>query len=201
MTTKVLARQLAKDVVAERSTLFWQDSDFRKLVNFNKITNREQDRIFNELEMTALGYLLLFLDDRLLDKKDEKDFVVYINTRELIVPVFLSLMEEAGLTNYHLVLWRSLIKERMKEYKLDTDFIMKESSNWDVFQGRDRVLIPTWARIITVSVSGLRHIRKNDKTPLKDPLWKYLRRWLISLEVDIIRSIKSSDLKHLNVLN
>lgn len=201
MTTKVLARQLAHNVVAQKSTSLWHESSFRKLVGFNKITNKEQDRIFNELEMTALGYLLLFLDERLMDKKDDREFVVYINTRELMVEEFLSLMEDAGLTHYHLSLWRSLIKERMKEYKSDTDFIMKESSEWEVFQGKDRVLMPTWARIVTVSASSLRYIRKNDKTSLEDPLWTCLRRWLISLEVDIIRSIKSSDLKHLNVLN
>ncbi len=47
-------------IIAEASFSFWNTKSFRALVNFEKIDQTEQDRIFNELEVTGLGLAALY---------------------------------------------------------------------------------------------------------------------------------------------
>ncbi|MDO8499000.1 MAG: hypothetical protein Q7S44_04410 [bacterium] len=47
------------EIVAQASYDLWKDEEFRKMVNFETLSQTEQDRIFNELEVTLLGLVFL----------------------------------------------------------------------------------------------------------------------------------------------
>ena len=201
MSTRELSRKLVSEVVAQGSFAVWKSSDFRKLVDFNKISNKKQDKIFNELEITALCYVLFFLEERIKKNENNINFAVYVNTRELVVGEFISLMSKTGVGGSGIRMWNVFVEKRFKEYEKDIELVMEKSSNWDVFKGKDKFLRPTWSRIITISINSLKNIRENDDTPLEDPLWQYIRHWLIGLEVELIKFFKDTDFKDLYVLN
>lgn len=200
LSTKDISKEIVKNIVASGSYDLWRQKEFRDSINFFKIGAREQDRIFNELEVTALGYVTFFLEERLTNKRHKDNYVVYANVGELVGDEFLSLMEEIGVTDREMRLWRQLIDMRLKEYRSDMALIMKESSKWKAFAGKDKHLRPAWARIITLSINSMRHI-KGEKVALSDDMWPIMRHWLISLEVELVKVFKEADLKSVKVLN
>lgn len=186
--------------MAAKSYSLWKDGEFRRLVGFTKLTNKQQDKIFNDLQVTALLYVILFLEEK--SANNDQHSVVYSNIGEYTVDAFLDMMASAQLSDRQIALWRKLIEKREKEYKSDLDYIMKESKHWDVFDGEDRLLRETWGRVIALSLGALGHIRKNsEEASAKDPLWVIVRRWLVSIEVELVQTFKDTDLKDLKVLN
>ena len=67
---KLLSTKLS-EIVAETAFEFWQSIEFRKLIDFNQIPQAEQDRIFNELEVTGLGLLDLHLNFKVKNAPDK----------------------------------------------------------------------------------------------------------------------------------
>jgi hypothetical protein len=193
-----MASVIVRDIVAIKSYALWSDNQFREFIDFVKITNKQQDKIFNDLQVTALLYLLLFLDERA--NKNDASSIIYSNIGEYTVDAFIAMMEDAELTGKQIALWRELIKRRESEYRKDLGYVMKESQKWDVFAGEDRLLRDTWGRVATLSLGVLKHIRK-AKSSIKDPLWRVIRRWLISLEVELIQVFKDTDMDEIKVLN
>jgi len=51
------------EYIARSGFKVWQDKNFRRMVDFKNLSQTEQDRIFNEIEVTGLGLLALYLDD------------------------------------------------------------------------------------------------------------------------------------------
>ena len=193
-----MASVIVRDIVSIKSYALWSDNQFREFIDFVKITNKQQDKIFNDLQVTALLYLLLFLDERA--NKNDASSIIYSNIGEYTVDAFIAMMEDAELTGKQIALWRELIKRRESEYRKDLGYVMKESQKWDVFAGEDRLLRDTWGRVATLSLGVLKHIRK-AKSSIKDPLWRVIRRWLISLEVELIQVFKDTDMDEIKVLN
>ena len=183
-----------------KSYSLWKGSKFREATGFSGLSNKEQDKIFNDLEITALIYTLLFLEDR-ASKKNDKDDVVYLNIGEYIISAFLELMVGAQVSNTQLKLWRKLIELRQREYRKNVDYTMKESREWGVFEPGDKLLHQVWGRILALSLGTLKHIKHDSKASIKDPLWPVLRRWLVGLEVELTQIFKDTDLRELKVLN
>jgi hypothetical protein len=200
MSTKEFASQLSAEIVAAKSYSLWKDSAFRDQNNFKKISNKLQDKIFNELQVTALLYVMFFLEEKGEEVKN-RHAVVYSNIAEYMERAFIELMADVEISSAHLSLWEKLIKKRADEYRKDMKFVRKESNNWDVFEGEDKFLRETWVRIITLSLATTKLIKKDTKTTMKDPVWKTIRRWLISIEVELNETFKETDLKTLKVLN
>lgn len=198
ISAREMASVIVRDIVAIKSYALWSDNQFREFIDFVKITNKQQDKIFNDLQVTALLYLLLFLDERA--NKNDASSIIYSNIGEYTVDAFIAMMEDAELTGKQIALWRELIKRRESEYRKDLGYVMKESQKWDVFAGEDRLLRDTWGRVATLSLGVLKHIRK-AKSSIKDPLWRVIRRWLISLEVELIQVFKDTDMDEIKVLN
>lgn len=166
-------------VAANSSFEFWQRKDFRLYVNFQSLSKTEQDRMFNELEVSVLGLFTLNLDYAVSVAKEEYKKPLGIFQKEIVVG-FLQLFLELGIEKKFIDQWEELISMRFKEYRQHFKTAVKESDSWKELRG-DEEMRQTWARIETITIDCLTHIRRGD-VGKDDPLWKLLRKWLISLE-------------------
>ena len=178
-----VAKNLAM-MIAEKSFELWERKDFRSLVNFAAIGKTEQDRIFNELEVTGLGFIKFHLDNQRLRADDEaKDFFLS-EIQKRIPQQFLAKMTEMGVEQKFVKIWDKLIKLRFDEYEEDLKLAHLQSANREEVKGDKKWFQPIWASIETMAICGLQHIRRGKTTP-KDPLWKMLRKWLLEMEKDL----------------
>lgn len=173
--------QRIANLVASSSFEFWTRKDFRLYVNFNSLDKTEQDRIFNELEVSVLGLFTLHLDNAIsLTSAKEKKIVLNL-LKESISSGFLQMMSDLGIENKFLKEWKILIDMRIDEYKKDFKTAVKESSNWKELKNEDEEMKLAWSRIETITIDCLTHIRRGD-VKKEDPLWKLLRKWFITLD-------------------
>ncbi|MBF8249436.1 MAG: hypothetical protein HW400_37 [Candidatus Levybacteria bacterium] len=169
-------------VVASSAFEFWQRKDFRLYVNFQSLSQTEQDRMFNELEVSVLGLFTLSLDYAISVAKEEYGKLLEVLQKEITYG-FLQLFLDLGTEKKFVDQWNKLIEMRFKEYHEHLKAAVKESSSWKELKGDEEVR-QTWARIETITIDCLTHIRRGD-VKKDDPLWKLLRKWFISLEAQI----------------
>lgn len=199
MSTREFAARIVRDVVATKSYMLWKSGSFREAASFFKLTNKAQDRAFNDLEVTALIYALFFLKERAVKRKSES--IVFLDIAEYLEGAFLELMAEARVNARQLMQWKKLIAKREAEYRLSVDYALRESAEWGIFGAGDGDVREAWGRILALSLGVLKYIRGNGKASVKDPLWPVLRRWLVSLEAELNQLFKETDLADVKVLN
>ena len=179
-------------LIAQRSYALWNGKEFRKLVSFESISQTEQDRIFNELEVTGLGFLQFHLQERAVSTGDESQSKFYEELGERVPVQFVENLRELGVSRKHVSLWRKLIKMRFQEYAEDLKLSYLGSARWKELQGKNTWFKSIWARIETLAIDSLHHIRRG-KTDPHDPLWKVLRKWLAELEKDLTLLFRKLD--------
>ncbi len=190
-TAKLIAgasKNLAQ-VVASSSFEFFQRKDFRLYVDFNNLSQTEQDRMFNELELSVLGLFILHFEHAVLSSEKEEQRLVFKALGKDLASAFVQLFIDLGIEKKFIDQWNMLIDMRLKEYREDFEAAMKESSGWKEFKNETQQTKITWARIETITIDCLTHIRRG-KVEEKDPLWKLLRKWLISIEAQIAPMMK-----------
>lgn len=170
--------------VAHSSFEFFQRKDFRLYVDFNKLSQTEQDRMFNELELSVLGLFILHLDHAISFTQKEEQVLVFKAFRKDLAPAFVQLFIDLGIQRKFIDQWNVLIDMRFKEYRKDFEIAMKESSGWKELKNENQKTKITLARIETITIDCLTHIRRGD-VKKDDPLWKLLRKWLITLDAQI----------------
>lgn len=167
---------------AESSFEMWSRKDFRLYINFPNITQTEQDRIFNELEVSILGLLTLNFDHAVsvADKK-MKPVVEFLggSVRE----EFLGLFRELGIEEKLIKQWDLLIDMRFKEYRKHFKYAIKEYKK-SKEQEFDEETLNTLARIDTITIDCIAHVRRGNVKD-DDPLWKLLKKWIITIEARI----------------
>lgn len=172
------------NLVASSAFDFWNRKDFRLYVNFNSLDRTEQDRIFNELEVSAIGLFTLQLDDAILLTSAKEQKIVFDSLQKSIVSGFLKIMLDLGIANKFLEQWKALIDMRLEEYTKDLKIAHKESSRWEELKNEDKEIKLAWARVETITIDSLTHIRRGD-VEKDDPLWKLLRKWFLNLDSQI----------------
>lgn len=185
-TSKVIA-EISKNLaqfVASQSFEFWQRKDFRLYVEFGNISKEEQDRMFNELEVSLLGLFTFKLRDSYSqNSKDEKKLVLSAIEKDLS-SAFLQIFIELGIEEKHIKLWKKLIQMKMDEYEDHLKISLKESKKIQELKKDEEDLRRSWARIETITIDCLTHIRRG-KVEKDDPLWKLLRKWLITVDANL----------------
>ncbi len=174
------------EVIASQAFEFWQRKDFRLYVEFDKLSQTEQDRLFNELEVSVIGLFVIHLDNT-IEKVDKRFIPVLQVLQREITLGFVDLLSNTGIDKKYVKQWTALIDMRLKEYREDFQTALKESEKMKEFKG-DKELRSTWAVIETITIDGLSHIRRGNMKA-DDPLWKLLRKWLITLDTTIIHPI------------
>ena len=180
-TAKLIAgasKNLAQ-VVASSSFEFFQRKDFRLYVDFNNLSQTEQDRMFNELELSVLGLFILNFDHAIETASAPEQKIVFSSLQKDLPSAFLQIFVEIGIEKKFIDQWKTLIDMRLSEYRRDLKTALKESYKWKEFKN-EKQSQETWVQIETVTIDCLSHIRRGniEKT---DPLWKLLRKWFITL--------------------
>lgn len=170
-------------VVASAAFEFWQRKDFRLYVGFENLSQTEQDRMFNELEVSILGLFVLQLESMEARSPEEEKKTVFRMLKKDITSGFIQFMADQGIQKQYLSIWQKLIDMRLKEYRTDLQTALSESKSWKEFQGDEETRV-TWARIETITIDCLTHIRRGN-VQKDDPLWKLIRKWLISLDAQL----------------
>lgn len=183
-TAKIIAKtsQNLAQVIASSSFEFWNRADFRLYVNFGNISKTEQDRIFNELELSVLGLFTLHLEHSFSDVSEEGQ-IVFSALQKDLGSAFLQLFIDLGIEKKYIDQWKLLIAMRLKEYRKDFLIALKESVKMNEFR-EEEVLRIVWARIETITIDSLTHIRRGN-VEKDDPLWKLLRKWFITLDAQL----------------
>lgn len=181
--TEIMLKESGKGIaqtISESSFKIWEEKNFREMIRFNNISRTEADRIFNELELTALGLYILHLDYVLLKTVDESKQIVFKGLQENIRKGFIEVFNDLGLEEMYLEQWRGLVDMRLREYRKDYKIALKQIRSMQDFEDKEAIKI-IWARVETLTIDGLTHIRRGNVKE-GDPLWRYLRKWLTEID-------------------
>src|SRR3989344_1919097 len=137
----------------------WSRKDFRLFVNFPNIPQVEQDRIFNELEVSILGLLILKFDDGIL-RKDKEFGLMLEYFKNKLIEGFLNLFRNLKVDEKYIKQWKTLIDIRLAEYRKDYKIAIKESRRMKEFEKNEESIKISWARIETITIDCLTHIRR-----------------------------------------
>lgn len=171
--------QVLANAVARVSFMLWEKKEFREMIDFNKISQTEQDRIFNELEVSFLGLFYLYLDNlsSQLENQEEKELVEQL--KPALRKGFIALYEDLKIEKKFIDIWKELINMRFEEYQDDFHGLIKEGAKEKKLKDKQFRLF--WARTQTITLDCLQHIRRG-KLEQKDPLRKYLQDWVVNVD-------------------
>ena len=175
-------------IVPEVSYLLWQKTEFREMIDFNSISQTEQDRIFNELEVSFLGLFHLYLENLIFQIDNKEEAEVLEGIKASLSKGFLAIMTGLGIEEEFIKQWSDLIEMRLKEYQTGFKYLMENSKNIKEFEKNEGQKV-VWARIETVTIDCISHIR-HGKMEEKDPLKKYLQDWLTGVDQLFAEEIK-----------
>lgn len=182
-TPEELATWIVKHV-AESSFKVFRSIEFRRFFDFANLEQTEQDRIFNELEITGVGLAVLHLDKAISKSALTEKQLYFSDLQKRVIEGLPKLLKEFGVESKYLKLWKKLIEIRLKEYREHYQIAIGESVNWEHLKGYGKDVREIWARYETMTIDSLHHIRRGKTNP-KDPLRKFLSKWLIKLEKEI----------------
>ncbi|MDD5464395.1 MAG: hypothetical protein PHP62_04550 [Candidatus Moranbacteria bacterium] len=169
---------------------FFRDSRFRQSIDFEKQDQIEQDRIFNELEVSAISLCLFCLDQRESVVQFD-DFHFWKEVRERIPVAFEEKMLSFGVDKENARLFKDLIEIRYNEYaemmEVNSEHMDKEIKFQKIIDNRIKESI---TRVHSIVVGTSDHIRRG-KLQKDDELMKHIRRWLLPLDSQINSFIKN----------
>ena len=175
--TEATAANLANAAAGAAFKLF-RDKQFRKLAGFNRLSQTEQDRIFNELVAANLALVMLLLDAP--DLRVEPDKRVYFHKLcGKIGPAYMGVLKGMGVEREHQNIWRKLLDMRHAEYDLDRHkarALSMQLSAEEGKQGLDELdNIQMMAPVHAVAIGCHRHVCRGE-TEGKDELFKLTTR-------------------------
>lgn len=163
--------------------------EFREIAGFDKLSQTEHDRIFNELEMAAMSLALFCLDfaDSIARSGDIR---FWLEVRQRLPQQLRKMFLEIGVGKDNADLMRKLVDMRYEEYAEKTKEVRDIWNMEDPLFSRlpAAAVKHSIARVNAIAIGTLLHIRRG-KSPKNDPLLKFLRNWLVKLDVSIARFI------------
>jgi hypothetical protein len=114
---EVMAADLSQAAAASAYQLFC-DKQFRRMAGFERLSQVEQDRIFNELVVAFLALIMLLLEaPDLRAPRELRNYLAELNTR--IPEAYVEHLKSLGVDPDHLRDWEKLISMRYEEYARD----------------------------------------------------------------------------------
>jgi hypothetical protein len=111
------AASLAQAAASSAYQLF-SDGEFRRLARFERLSQAEHDRIFNELVIAFLVLIMLLLEAPDLRVADHiHEYLTGLNKK--ISKAYLDQLRALGIESKHLADWEKLIGMRYEEYARD----------------------------------------------------------------------------------
>ncbi|HEY3306672.1 MAG TPA: hypothetical protein VGL70_24385 [Candidatus Binatia bacterium] len=94
------------------------DKEFRRLANFERLSQTEHDRIFNELVVASIVLIMLLVEaPDLRVSKEFKDYLVGLS--KAVSKAHVDSLRKLGIEGNHLRDWKKLITMRYEEYTRD----------------------------------------------------------------------------------
>ncbi len=165
----------------------FSDKEFRRLLSFDRLSQVEQDRVFNELVVAYVVLVILVLEAPDLRVPDEfRGYLVDLN--EKIPKAHLDYLRTLGVETEHLRDWQKLIAMRYDEYAKDRHEVraaaMKIESSEKVLDLDDLSKIQMLVPVQAVAIGCHHHVCRGD-TRGHDDLFKLTLRSLSRFYVEI----------------
>jgi hypothetical protein len=152
----------------------FKDGRFRKLAGFDRLSQTEQDRIFNELVVANLVLLMLMFEAP--DLRVAQEFRGYLaGVKNRVPQAYVKNLSELGIKAEHLQDWEKLIDMRYEEYARDRHEVRAAAME---LESRDRSLdmhslskIQMLVPVEAVAIGCHHHICRGE-TDGKDELFK-----------------------------
>lgn len=165
-------------MIAQSAYEIWNSKEFKLFVDFDELPQVEQDRMFNEFQVTALGIVYLISEEQ---KKPQ--------IARSVKSSYLQTLMGMGIENKYIKTWEQLIDLRFAEYRDHYKILVRESQKMSEFKKKDADLRITWARLETLVIDGVSHIRRGEFQE-GDKLIKLVRFWILKLQVHIAAILK-----------
>jgi len=168
------------EIACHHAFKLFRNRKFRRLVDFDHLEQIEQDRIFNELVVTAI--LLIMFTFEAPDLRVPPEFKEFLfKLRDEVPKAHRQQLKEIGIEKKYLKIWRKLIELRYEEYQKDKQGMREAAMELEAQQAplttkslEDiHVLLPAQ----TLAVGALFHIRRGKGEP-EDPLFQILLKWV-----------------------
>ena len=180
------ATALAQAAAGSAFHLF-RDKKFRQLAQFEKLSQTEQDRIFNELVLASLVLIMLVLEAP--DLRVAREFRSYLSDLNQKVPkAYVDHLRSLGVQAKHLRDWEKLIAMRHEEYARDRHDVraaaMKVESSQKRLDLDDLSKIQMLVPVQAVAIGCHHHICRG-KTDGRDELFKRTLESLSKFYIEI----------------
>jgi hypothetical protein len=154
----------------------FRDKKFRKLAGFGRLSQTEQDRIFNELVVADLVLIMLTFEAPDLRLPDEqRGYLATVKGR--IAPAYVKSLKDLGVESQYLPDWEKLIGMRYEEYARDRHDVRAAAME---LESKERSLdmnslaqIQALVPVEAVAIGCHHHICRG-KTDGKDDLFKLI---------------------------
>lgn len=168
---------------------FFKDEKQRELLNFEKLSQSEQDRIFNELVMTAILAIVFAFESRILhdeylpDSLSVREKLSFLKTtKEQVFNNFLDWHFNLGTKKKFVDLFRKCLEMRYSEYEDDRKRLIRELPKEDIFDDAENNELAHWelCSIQSLIVGSLFHVKRGKTSP-EDPYTRPYKTWLMVL--------------------
>ena len=181
------SEKLVKFILDSAFEVF-RDRQFRKNFDFKKMTRGQKDKIYNELSIAGLCFLMFFIED--LSERKTEEIYFWQSVRENIPNIFKSWLVKLKVGKKSVKHWRKLLDKRYEDYRLcQRDYRYKfESIDKNFANSRNDILKNDFVRFQALSFGSMYHIR-GGKIKSNDSITKYLKTWLAVLNKQILKKI------------
>lgn len=181
------SKKLVKFVLDSAYSVF-RDRQFRKNFDFKKMTKGQKDKIYNEISIAGLCFLMFFIED--LSERKAEEIYFWQSVREKIPGIFKNWLAKLRVGKKSVRHWSKLLDKRYEDYRLcQRDYRYKiESIDKNFAKSRNDILKNDFVRFQALSFGSQYHIR-GGKIKNNDPISKYLKTWLAVLNKQILKKI------------
>ena len=167
----------------------FRDEEVRRLIRFEKHSEEEQNRIFNELTVTNIALLMLLIDQR-VQETSEEFHKEYLQALRAEIPKFYSaFLRRINVPEHLAKLWDQLVEMRYDEYSTD---MLESRRKFFEEEGNEiahEIASDNRAMIFQTVVLGLYSHLTRGKIKKGDPLYIFLQKYLIGTHKGLIKRI------------
>jgi hypothetical protein len=163
------------------------DKEFRRMADLERLSQVDQDRIFNELVVAFLVLIMLLLEaPDLRIPRELRSYLADLNKR--VSEAYVDHLKTLGVESHHLRDWEKLISMRYEEYARDKHEVrgaamqMESAKKSLDLEGLSKIQL--LAPVQAVSIGCHHHICRG-KTAGRDDLFKQILRSLSSFYIEL----------------
>lgn len=171
---------------AELAGKVFNDNQFQKMAKVNELDQEEQNRIFNEVQVSGLVYGIIFIEQK-RKYLGENRAALWREVAEKIPKSFCNWLSELGIEKEYADTWKKLIYLRLSEYQegiFEIKNVLEKELKNDPRENIKEILYS----LESVAISGMLHITRGKAEP-GDPLKRHMMTWLGVLQDDLAKKI------------